>query len=69
MLKRSSRACTEALKKLDKITEQKKIETTMYEILEVELKTSQSEKEQKVELVKMLEKSRDNVMLTHCGHP
>ena len=35
MLKRSSRANAEALKKLDKIREQKKIETTMHKILEV----------------------------------
>ena len=35
MLKRSSRAHAEALQKLDKIREQKKIETTMHKILEV----------------------------------
>ena len=42
-LRRSSRAHTEALKKLDKIREQKKIETTMHKILELNI--SQSEKE------------------------
>ena len=35
MLKRSSRENAEALKKLDKIREQKKIETTLYKILKV----------------------------------
>ena len=35
MLKRSSRAHAEALKKLGKIREQKKIETTIHKILEV----------------------------------
>ena len=55
MLKRSSRAHAEALKKLDKIREHKKIETTMQKILEVWLNTSQSEKgtkKKKKELVK-----------------
>ena len=35
MLKRSSRENLEALKKLDKIREQKKIETTLHKILKV----------------------------------
>ena len=35
MLKRSSTAHAEALKKLDKIREHKKIETIMYQLLEV----------------------------------
>ena len=35
MLKGSSRVHAEALKKLDKIREQKKIETTMHKIIEV----------------------------------
>ena len=35
MLKRSSRENAEALKKLDKIREQKKIETTLHKILKV----------------------------------
>ena len=35
MLKRSSTAHAEALKKLDKIREQKKIETTLHKILKV----------------------------------
>ena len=69
MLKRSSRTHAEALKKLDKIREQKKIETTMHKILKFNSTHHNIKKNKKRNKLKTLEKSGDNVMLTHYGHP